>query len=184
MRRVDVRTPGGVLLEDVVLNGSADTLGGYSLFLSNQLIEQQKGGGGGVDRHRGGDLAQWNPVQQGPHVLERVDRHADLPDLTGGEGVVGVEPHLGGEVEGHRQAGLPGLEQRLETLVGGGGIAKPSVLAHRPQPAPVHGGVRPARVRKLARHAELGKRFRRPVQSLETVIVIRGGIRGVIHGPV
>ena len=72
------------------------------------------------------------------HVGQRVDGHAHLADLALRPGVVGVVAHLGGQVEGAREARLPGVEEELEALVGRLGRAEAGVLAHRPQLRAVH----------------------------------------------
>ncbi len=52
---------------------------------------------------------------------------------------VGVVAHLGREVERDREPGLALLQQVPETAVGVGGVGEARVLAHRPEPAAVHG---------------------------------------------
>ena len=47
------------------------------------------------------------PSKQRLHVVERVDRHADPPDLARGHRVVGVVAHLGRQVEGDREPVWP-----------------------------------------------------------------------------
>src|SRR5690606_695515 len=133
-----------------VLDGAAQLCRGHALFLGDQLVEQQQDGSRGVDGHRGGHLAEGDPLEEATHVVERVDGHTDLPDLSGGEWGVGVEPHLGGQVEGDREPGLTGLEEVEETAVGLGCCAKPGVLAHRPETGPVHPRMDPAGVGHLS----------------------------------
>ena len=95
------------------------------------------------------------PGEEQLHVLERVDRHADLADLTLRAGMVGVVAHLGGEVEGAAEAGLARVEQEVEALVRLLGAAEARVLAHRPRPGPVHLLVDPAGVGRAAGSPEL-----------------------------
>ena len=71
--------------------------------------------------------------QQRVHVVHRVDRHADAAHLAQRTRRVGVEAHLGGQVERHREPGLPRLEQQLEPPVGLVRGAEAGVLAHGPQ---------------------------------------------------
>ena len=80
----------------------------HALLLGDELVEQQQDRRRRVDRHRRRDLVERQVVEQQPHVLERVDGHADLADLALGAGVVGVVAHLRRQVEGARQAGLAG----------------------------------------------------------------------------
>ena len=110
---------------------------------------------GGVDRHRGRDPVERDAVEHRLHVGQRVDRDADLADLAGGALVVGVEAHLGRQVEGGREARLALGEQELEALVGRLGRAEAGVLADRPGPAPVHRRLDAARERVLAGEAEV-----------------------------
>ena len=130
-------------------------VGRDALLLGHQLVEQQQDGGGGVDGHRRRHLVEGEAGEQQAHVGERVDGHPDLAHLALGARVVGVVPHLGGQVEGARQPGLAGRQQELEALVGGLGGPEPGVLAHRPQPAPVHVGSDAPRVGVRAGLAEL-----------------------------
>jgi hypothetical protein len=64
-------------------------------------------------------------------------------------------PHLGGQVEGARQAGLAGGEQELEALVRRLCGPEAGVLPHRPQPAAVHVPLDASCVRECSRLAEL-----------------------------
>ena len=68
--------------------------------------------------------------------------------------MVGVAPHLRRQVKGHRQAGLPLLEQIAVALVRLLSSAKAGVLAHGPEPAAVHGGLDAAGKRVLTREVE------------------------------
>ena len=139
--RVDVGPPGDVLLQDVVLDGAAQQFRVDPVLLGDQLVEEQQDGGRGVDRHRRRHLVEGQAGQQRPHVGERVDGHAHLADLALGPRVVRVVAHLGGQVEGAGQPGLPRAEQEPQPLVGRLGGAEAGVLADGPEPAPVHVGL-------------------------------------------
>ena len=80
----------------------------------------------------------------------------DPADLAVGAGVIGVVAHLGRKVESARQSGLAGAEQELEAFVGGLSAAEAGVLAHRPEPAPVHRGMDAAGVREAPGSPQLG----------------------------
>ncbi len=138
---VDVRPPGDVLLQDVVLNGAADLLPRDALLLRHQFVEEQQDGTRGVDGHGGGDLVHRQVGHEEPHVGQRVDGHTHLAHFTLRPRVVRVVAHLGRKVEGTREAGLSGVEQELEPLVGGFGRTEAGVLAHRPELRAVHLGV-------------------------------------------
>ena len=82
-RRVHVGPAGDVLLEQVVLDRAAADVGRrHPLLLGHQLVEQQQDGRRRVDGHRRRDLVEREAGQQQPHVLERVDGHADLAHLA------------------------------------------------------------------------------------------------------
>ena len=71
-----------VLLEDVVLDGAAQGRAGHALLLGDELVKEQEQRGRRVDRHRRGDLAERDAVEQKAHVLERVDRDPGAADLA------------------------------------------------------------------------------------------------------
>ena len=56
--RIDEVAPGDVLLEDVVLGGTAKLFGRDPLLLAHQLVEEQQHRRRRVDRHRGRDLVE------------------------------------------------------------------------------------------------------------------------------
>ena len=138
LRRVDEVPAGDVLLEDVVLRGAAELLRIDALLLADELVEQQQHARGRVDGHAGADLVERDAVERGPHVVERVDRDPGAPDLAEAARVVGVEAELGGEVEGHAQAGAAVLDQVAVALVRLLRARVARVLAHRPQLLAVH----------------------------------------------
>jgi len=117
-------------------------------------------------------------AEERAHVLDRVDRHTDLADLAARDRVVGVEAHLGGQVEGDREAAGARLDEPLVALVGLRRGAEPGVLAHRPRPAGVHRRVDPTREREVPRHAQpLGRveagKGARPVDGLDGTTGLR-----------
>ncbi len=89
--------------------------------------------------------------------MERADRHADAADFAAGQQMVGVAAHLGRQVEGDREPGLPVLEQVAVAAVGFLGVAEARVLAHRPQPPAVHRRLHAAGEGILAREAEVAQ---------------------------
>jgi hypothetical protein len=81
-RREDVGAARDVLLQDVVLDRAADASRGTPCFVGDRHVEREQDRGGRVDRHRGGDAVERDPVEQRLHVLERVDRDADPAHLA------------------------------------------------------------------------------------------------------
>ena len=95
------------------------------------------------------------PSNSARHVVDRVDGHADLADFALGERMVGVVAHLRRQIERDAQSVDALGEQVAVAGVRLGGGAEPGVLAHRPQPAAVHGRLDAAREGKLAGQPEL-----------------------------
>jgi hypothetical protein len=137
----DVGAAGDVLLEDVVLEGAGERGGVGAGAFGRGDVEGEQDRRGRVNRHRGGDAVEWDIGEEALHVLERVDGDADAADLAEREGRVRVVADLGGEVEGHREAGGPVGEQEFVTAVGLFRVAHAGVLAHGPEAVAVHAGL-------------------------------------------
>ncbi len=69
--------------------------------------------------------------------------------------MVGVISDLRGQVKGHGEPRLPLLEQVFVARVRFLGGPETRVLAHRPEPPAVHGGLYASRVREFARQTKL-----------------------------
>src|SRR5207244_12777312 len=89
------------------------------------------------------------------HVLDRIDRDPGPADLTVRARMIRVQTHLGRQIERDRQARLAVFKQVAEAAVGVLGGPQACVLAHRPQTAAAHRGVRAARERGCPGVAEL-----------------------------
>ena len=126
-----------------------------ALLLADAGVEREQHRRRAVDRHRGRDLAERDPVEERLHVGERVDRHALAPDLAERARVVRVVAHQRRHVERRREARLAVLEQVAEALVRLLRRPEAGELAHRPEPAAVHRRVDAARERIRARPAEV-----------------------------
>ena len=100
---VDRKQPlllGDVLLENVVLRRAAKAVQGNSALLGHGEIHCQQNGRGAVDRHGHGNLVDWDAFKQVFHVRERVHRRPVPTHLSLADGVVGVAPHEGRQIEG------------------------------------------------------------------------------------
>ena len=102
----------------------------------------------------------------------------------------GVVAELGRQVEGHRQRGLPALEQEVVAGVRLLRRAEAGELTHRPELPPVHRRIRPPRERGLAGPAQaLGERSgpprrRPPCRAASTGMpesVVTGGAARLAH---
>src|SRR3546814_21187535 len=78
-------------------------------------------------------------------VLDRVARDARLADVAGDARMVDVIAPVGGEIEGDRDAMLPGGEVAAVEGVRFLGGREAGILADRPGQAGVHGRIGPAR---------------------------------------
>src|SRR5215210_2014740 len=169
-RRVDVGATGQVLLEYVVLGGPREDLGLHALLFGDKRVQEQQDRSRRVYRHRGRDLPQGNALQEVAHVQERVDGHTDFADLARCELMVGITPHLRGQVEGHGEAGLAVVYKVLEAGVRLTRRAESRILAHGPWPAAIHARVRAAGVRVLSRVSEP----RGVVEAFQVVRLVEG----------
>jgi len=138
--RVDVGVAGEELLEDVVLDRARELLLLDALLLGGHDVAREDGKHGAVHRHGDGDLVQGDPVEEDLHVLDGVDGDAGLAHVAGHARVVGVVAAVRGQVEGDREARLPGGEVAAVKGVRFLGRGEPGVLADRPGLVGVHGG--------------------------------------------
>ena len=143
-----------VLLEDVGLQGAVERAEVDALPLGRDHVHAEHRHGRAADRHRRGDVAERDAVEEHVHVGGRVDRDAAVPDLAERARVVGVAAHQGRHVERDRQPAAAGAEDHPEPLVGLLGVAEAGELPDRPGPAAVAGGVQPAGERELPRPAD------------------------------
>ena len=82
---------------------------------------------------RGAHLFDRDLVEQGAHVAQMADRHADLAHFTPGQNVVGVVAGLGRQIEGDRQAGLALGQVAPIELIGLGGRGVAGIGAEQPR---------------------------------------------------
>ncbi len=137
-RRIDVGVADHELLEDVVLDGPGQLRRLHALLLGGDDIERQDRQDRSVHGHRHGHFVERDPVEQHPHVGDRIDGHAGHAHIARHAWIVGVVAAMGGQVERHRKTLLARRQvapiKRIAVL--GGGEAR--VLAHRPRPGDVH----------------------------------------------
>ena len=103
-----------------------------------------------IDGHGGAHLIQRDPLEKSLHICEGIDGHPHLAHLALGQGVVRIVADLGGQIKGHAQPRLAMFQEILVAFVGFFGAGKTGILAHGPEPAPIHGGLHPAGVRKIS----------------------------------
>ena len=149
-RWIHVGSTRDVFLQQIVLNSAADFAGWHTALLCNELVHQQQNCCCRINGHRRCHLVERQVGKQRAHIVERINRYADLAHFASGPRVVAVVSHLGRQVEGTRQPGLPSFEQKLEPLIGVGGTAKTCVLTHRPESVTMHRRVNTPGVRCLA----------------------------------
>src|SRR5690606_7938076 len=86
--RVDPGVLRLVLLQNVVLDGSANFFDRSTLLLGGDDVERGEDGRGAIERHRDGDLVEGDPREERLHVREGRDGDAALPYLANGAWVV------------------------------------------------------------------------------------------------
>ena len=154
-RREDICAASRILLEDVILDRARELVGGHTLLLCHSDVHRQEHGSRGVDRHGRRDLAEIDLVEEGLHVSERIDRHADLADLAFGNRIVGVVANLRRQIEGARETRRARRDQHAVALVGLFSRGEAGVHTHRPEAAAIHRRLHATRVGELARNAEI-----------------------------
>ena len=138
-RREDVFLLRDEFLEDVVLDRAGDLLPVGALLLGHHQVHREDHRRRRVDRHRRGDVAELNAVEQRLHVGQRHDADAALPHFAERQLVIRIAAHQRRQVEGDAEAGAAGLQQRLVARVGVFRRPEPGELAHRPELAAVAG---------------------------------------------
>ena len=109
--RVDICAARDVFLEDVVLHRAGEGARSHALAFRDREVEREQDDRGGVDGHRRRHTIERNAVEERGHVFNRIDRHADASDFTGGERMVRVVSNLRRQVERDAQAADPLGEQ-------------------------------------------------------------------------
>jgi hypothetical protein len=150
-RRVDVGVAHHELFEDVVLDGAAELFRRHPLLLGGDDIQRHHRQHRAVHGHRHGHPVERDAGEQGAHVVDRIDRNARHADVAGDPRVIRVVAAVGGEIEGDRQALLPGGEIAAVEGIGVLGGREAGVLPDGPWLGHVHRGIRPAKVRWDAR---------------------------------
>ena len=124
--------------------------GRHALLLGRDDVERHDRQHRAVHRHRDRHLVERDLIEEDLHVLDRVDRHARLADVADDALVVRVVAAVRREIEGHRQALLPGGEVAAVEGVGLLGRREARVLPDRPRLQRVHRRVRAAQERRQA----------------------------------
>src|SRR6185312_8675584 len=88
-----------VLLEDVVLDSSAQFLDVHTLLLGGGNVEREQNYRRTIDGHRRRNLVERNPFEKRFHVGETGYRDAALADLALGTRVIGVIAHQRRKIE-------------------------------------------------------------------------------------
>ncbi len=150
-RRIDVGVAHHELFQNVVLNGAREFFRRHALFLGSHHEQRQDRQHGAVHGHRHAHLVERNAGEQRAHVVDGVDRDTGHADVAGHPRMIAVVTAMGGEVEGNRQALLPGREVAAIERVGIFRRGEAGVLAHRPGLVDVHGRVGAAQIGRDAR---------------------------------
>ena len=136
----------------------------HALLLGGDDVERQHRQHGAVHGHRHRHLVERNAGKQRAHVVDRIDRHPRHADVAADARVIRVVAAVGGEIEGDREAFLPGGEIAAVEGVGILRRGEPGILPDGPGLRDVHGGVGAA---QIGRDAGIG------VEEVEALDVVR-----------
>ena len=145
-RRVDIGIADHELFQNVVLNGSAEFVLAHALLFRRHHITGQHRQHGAVHGHGHADLVQRDLVEQDFHVLDRIDGHAGLADVTRHARMVAVIAPVGGQVERHADTLTTGGQRLAVEGIRFLGRGKAGILANRPRPHRVHRGLGAAQI--------------------------------------
>ena len=150
-RRVDVSVADHELLQNVVLNGPGQLGHRNALLLGGDDVERHHRQHRAVHRHRHAHRVERDAGEEGPHIVDRIDRDARHPDVAGHARMIRIVAAVSGEIEGDRQPlltrGEIGAVKRVRFLGG----RESRVLANRPRLIDVHRRIRAAKERREAR---------------------------------
>ena len=147
----------------------------HALFLGGDDVERHDRQHRAVHGHRHRHLVERDAGEQRPHVVDRIDRDARHADVAGDARMVEVVAAVGGEIEGDREALLPGGEVAAVEGVGILRRGEAGVLPDGPRLGDVHGRVGAAQIGRDAGIA---------VEAGEAVEIVRavGGFDGDAFG--
>ena len=114
----DIRPTGDVFFQDVILDRSTQGFYFHTLRFGDGDIHGKQDGCRCIDGHAGGNFSQGDLVEQGLHILQGGDRYPHFTHFTLRHGVIGIVTDLRGQVECHRETGLPLFEQVAVAAVG------------------------------------------------------------------
>ena len=149
--RIDESVPHHELFQDVVLDGAGELFRRHALFLARHDIERHDRQHGAVHGHRHRHLVERDAIEQGAHVVDRIDGDAGHADITRHPRMVRIITAMGGEIEGDGEAHLPGFQIAAVEGVGILRRREPRILPDGPGLRRIHGGVGAPEERRQAR---------------------------------
>ena len=165
-RRIDVGVAHHEFFEDVVLDRAGEFFRRHALLLGGDDVKRHHRQYRAIHGHRHRHLVERDARKQRAHVVDRVDRDAGHADIARDPRMIAVVAAMGGEIEGDREAFLPG---RKIAPVEGVGILRggeAGILPDRPRLGDIHGRVGAAQV---GRDARIGVE---PVETFKIVCAV------------
>ena len=139
--RVNVGVAHHELFQNVILNRPRQLILWDALLFSGDYVTSQNWQHRTVHGHGDADLIERNAVEQNLHVLNAVDRHARLANVTCDTGVVAVVSPMGRQVERHAHALATSCQGFTVKRIRFGCGRETCVLANGPRTHRVHGGL-------------------------------------------
>ncbi len=159
--RIDIGVAHHEFFEDVVLDRARQLRLRHALFLGRDDVEREHRQHRAVHGHRHAHLVERDAGEQRAHVVDRIDRDARHADIAGHARMIAVVAAMGGEIEGDREALLPGGEIAPVEGVGIFRGGEAGILPDGPGLRGVHRGVGAAQVTARCRDRCRGSRARR-----------------------
>ncbi len=153
---IDILTSANNLFEYVILHGATHFAIRDTLFLSKGQIHCQKHCRWRINGHGGGNFIQGYLAKENSHVINGINGHSHLANLSHRKFMIRVVAGLSWQVEGDAKPGLTLFKQIAISFIGLPRCAESSILTHGPEPASIHGGLHPPGERILTRKTKLG----------------------------
>ena len=138
---------------------------GDALFFRRDDVERHHRQHGAVHRHRHARPVERDAVEERAHVVDRIDRDAGHADIAGDARMVGIVAAMRRQVEGDREALLPGGEVAPVEGVRILRRREAGILPDRPGPPDIH---------RRVGAADKGRQARPAIDEIDALAIGRG----------
>ena len=110
--RINIGIADHELFQNIVLNRPTERRLIYTLLFGRHDVARKHWQHGAIHRHRDTNAVQRDAIEQNLHVLDGINRHTRLADITDDPGMVTVVTAMGCQIERHTDA-LPARRERI-----------------------------------------------------------------------